>query len=250
MNKNILVAKSYQDLEIISAPFSINGREYVKVRLKNGETKTVRSYTKTEYMKYNPEVKVIQKAKSKKDVLGFGEKGFIWIFKGDTYAALDWFRQAPTKYNDIFGWYLSSDIEMPSPLPVGIEPIKLTWEMVQDLDDKDNLMEKDLIKKVVESLIYDEGTSEWLGIIGDKVTVNVTCLKIIPFSSAYGISTLYTFITDDGNNCTWMTTTSPGLQEEGQYNITGKIKGIDIYRNQKTTALTRVKVNHVIESWD
>ena len=142
-----LVAKSYQNLEQVCEPYKVNGKEYVKVRLNNGNIKQVRSYSESEYRKYNPEVKIIQKAKSQRDVFGFGEAGYVWIFKGDTYAALDWFRWAPTRYAEFLGWYLPSDIEMPQPIPVGIEPIKLMWDNVKDPEDENYLMDKKLIKK-------------------------------------------------------------------------------------------------------
>ena len=66
-----LVAKSYQKLEQLCDPYEVNGKMYVKVRMKNGNEKTVRAYSEAEYRRYNPEVKIIQPAKSRKDVLGF-----------------------------------------------------------------------------------------------------------------------------------------------------------------------------------
>ena len=250
MEQKILVAKSYIGLPIVSEPYNVNGKEYVKVRLKNGTVKQVRSYSEAEYRKYNPEVKIVQKAKPQSEVFGFGEQGFIWIFKGDTYAALDWFRWAPTRYAEFLGWYLPSDIEMPEPLPAGIEPIKLYWNDVKDPDDNDKFMDKDLVKKYIETLIYDKGTSQWMGEVGDKLTVEVTCNKTVSFFTGYGESTLYSFIDKAGNNYTWTTSTNPGIQEGNHYQITGKVKKLDIYKNQKVTTLTRVKVNSEIEDWD
>ena len=61
-----LVAKSYQNCEQVTEPYMANGRQYVKVRMPNGTIKQVRAYTEAEYRKYNPEVKIIQPAKSKK----------------------------------------------------------------------------------------------------------------------------------------------------------------------------------------
>ena len=130
-----LVAKSYENLEQVCEPYSLNGKEYVKVRMKNGSIKQVRAYTEAEYRKYNPEVKIIKPAKSRRDVLGFGEKGYIWIFKGATpgatYENLDWFRASPCRYTRVWGWYLGSDEAMPEPLPANIEPIKLVSTLVR-----------------------------------------------------------------------------------------------------------------------
>lgn len=52
------VAKSYQSLEILCEPYVLDkGRQYVKVRTKNGENKQVRWYTDAEYAKMYPEAK-------------------------------------------------------------------------------------------------------------------------------------------------------------------------------------------------
>ena len=164
---NALVAKSYQGLEQVCDQYEVNGKQYVKVRMRNGSIKQVRAYTEAEYRKYNPEVKIIKEAKSQRDTFGFGEQGFIWLFKGDTYAALDWFRWAPTRYAEMLGWYLPSDIEMPTPLPADIEPIKLYWDKVCDEEGK-HFRDKEEIKAYVETLIYDAGTSEWIGNINER----------------------------------------------------------------------------------
>ena len=237
-----LVAKSYQNLEQVTEPYKVNGKEYVKVRLNNGTIKQVRSYSESEYRKYNPEVKVIQKAKSQREVFGFGEAGFIWIFKGDTYAALDWFRWAPTRYAEFFGWYLPSDIEMPTPLPANIEPLKLMWEDVKDPENEDKIMDHDLIRNYVNSLVYEPGTSEWVGEIKDKITLPLTCTKVRHFMNMYGTSTFYTFEDENKNVFTWTTQTSKDIQEGQTYLVSGRVKEHTTYRNVKQTALTRCTI--------
>ena len=82
--KKALVAKSYEGLEQVCEPYTLNGREYVKVRMKNGQIKQVRAYSEAEYRKYNPEVIIVKPAKSRRDVLGFGEQGFIWLFNSSS----------------------------------------------------------------------------------------------------------------------------------------------------------------------
>ena len=240
-----LVAKSYQSLEQLCEPYSMNGKMYVKVRTKNGASKTVRAYSEAEYRKYNPEVKVIQKAKSQRDIFGFGEKGFIWIFKGDTYAALDWFRLQPTRYADYLGWYLSSDIEMPLPLPAGIEPVKLYWDKVCD-EDGEHLKDKEDIKAYIETLIYDPGVSEWVGEVGERITVSLLCTHVRHFSTSYGLSTMYQFEDEDGNVFIWNTQTSKDIEEDGQYLIAGTIKQHTTYRCVKQTQLTRCSIKEVL----
>ena len=236
-----LVAKSYENLEQVSDVYNIGGKNYVKVRMKNGSIKQVRAYSESEYRKYNPEVKIIQKAKSPKELFGFGEQGYIWIFKGDTYSAIDWFRIQPTRYTEHFGWYLPSNIEMPDPLPVGIEPVKLEWDKVCD-EDGFGFKDKKEIRKYVDSLIYDPGTSEWVGNIGERITMPFTCVRIMHFSNEYGNSTMFQFETDDGDICMWSTQTSKDIKENHRYLVAGTIKSHNTYRNQQQTILTRCTI--------
>lgn len=249
MDRKILVAKSYQNLPFVSEPYMVNGREYIKVRLKNGSIKAVRSYTPAEYKKYNPEVKIIQPAKSQRDIFGFGEAGYIWLFKGDTYGALNWFREQPTRYNTFFGWYLPSNIEMPLPLPINVTPVHLFWDDIKDPTDENKMRDQKEVRKYVETLIYDSGVSQWAGAEGDKITFEAVCDKKVEVQSAYGLSTIYNFTDASGNKYSWTTSTSPGIMEGNKYEITGKIKKLDTYRNNKITVLTRAKVNAEIEPW-
>ena len=241
-----LVAKTYQNLEQVSDTYTVNGKQYVKVRLNNGTIKQVRAYTEAEYRKYNPEVKIIQKAKSQKEVFGFGEQGFIWIFKGDTYGAIDWFRWAPTRYAEMLGWYLPSDIEMPQPIPEGVTPLKLKWEDVCD-ETGESFKNKDEIKSYIETLIYDPGTSEWLGEVGKRLTIPLTCTRIMHFMNAYGESTMFHFETDNGDVCIWSTQTSKDIQEKHKYMIAGTVKQHGIYRNVKQTVLTRCTIKEELK---
>lgn len=238
MNENkALVAKSYENLPQISDIYTVNGRNYVKVLTKSGP-KQVRAYSEAEYKRYNPEVVIIKPAKSRRDVLGFGEKGYIWIFRGDTYSALDWFHDSPCRYARTWGWYLPSDIEMPDPLPAGITPIKLEWDEVS-FDGQ--LIPEEQVKAVADSKLYDAGVSKHIGKIGERLDLVLTCTKAIQNESAYGISTFHIFEDAAGNIFTW-STTSKCLEEGKTYHIKGTVKAHDTYRNTCQTALTRCSV--------
>ena len=240
MNK-ALVAKSYEKLEQLTEPYEVNGKMYVKVRMKNGQPKQVRAYSEKEYAKYNPEVKIIKPAKSRRDSLGFGEAGYIWIFKGETYENLEWFRASPCRYTRVWGWYLPSNEEMPSPLPANIEPIKLEWDDVS-LDGQ--LISEDEMTKVVDKLLYDESTSQFVGNVGDRVDLEVVCTRVSETQSMYGISYFHVFKTIDGNIFTWGTT-SKCLEEDKIYHLRGTVKGHQTYKGQNQTTLTRCKVEEV-----
>ena len=237
-----LVAKSYQNLEQVSDVYSVNGKDYVKVRTTKGAIKQVRAYSENEYRKYNPEVKIIHPAKSQRTIFGFGDEGYIWLFKGDTYAAIDWFRYQPTKYARMFGWYLPSSEELPTPLPAGVTPIKLYWDSVKAEDDI-HLKPENEVRAYVDTLVYDAGCSEWNGNIGERLTLPLTCTKIVHFMNDYGECTLYTFEDDDGNIYTWNTNSTKDIQEKYRCMISGTVKDHITYRNTKQTILQRCRIN-------
>jgi len=238
---NALVAKSYQNLEQITEPYELNGKMYVKVRTKTGVAKQVRAYSEKEYAKYNPEVKIVKPAKSRRDILGFGEQGFIWIFKGETYENLDWFRASPCRYTRVWGWYLPSDIEMPDPIPSNVEPIKLDWADVS-LDDQ--LIPEDQIVKVVDGMLYDAGESRHVGKVGDRVEFDGTCTRATINQSQFGISYFYVFESDEGNIFTWGTS-ARSLDEGARYHVRGTVKEHTTFRNTQQTVLTRCKVEDI-----
>lgn len=236
--KKALVAKSYEGLEQVCLPYTMNGREYVKVRMKNGQIKQVRAYSEAEYRKYNPEVIIVKPAKSRRDVLGFGEQGFIWLFKGETFENLDWFHDSPCRYARTWGWYLPSNVEMPDPLPANITPVKLEWD---EVSFEDQLISEDQIKAVADAKLFDPSPSKHVGKIGDRLDLMLTCDKAVQSQSIYGINYFYVFNSDDGNIFTWSTTAK--VLEEGQkYHLIGTVKQHVVYKNSNQTVLTRCRI--------
>lgn len=236
-----MVAPSYQKYNTIGDPYYINKRQYIVIDMGHGKTKSVRYYTEAEYNRLYPPVKIIQPAKSRRDTLGFGEAGYIWVFKGETYENLDWFHSSPCRYTRVWGWYLPSNIDMPDPLPANVEPFKLYWDEVSFNGD---LIPEDQLKMVVDSKLYDEGTSVWVGKVGDRVEFTGTCATAIESNTMYGISHFYVFNGDDGNIYTW-NTTARTLEDGKRYEVRGTIKDLITYKAQKQNVLTRCKVEEI-----
>ena len=237
-----LVAKSYQNCEQVTEPYMANGRQYVKVRMPNGTIKQVRAYTEAEYRKYNPEVKIIQPAKSKRTTYGFGENGFLWIFKGDTYSAIDWFKENGAKYNKIWGWAFKGDEPLPDPIPAGLEAVKLTWEQVSA--DGINLNDEHDLVAVLDTIRYDPSPSEYVGEVGDKLELDVVCEKAMTMNGYYGTQFFHIFKDDCDNVFVW-STTSKQLEVGVEYHIKGTVKSHSTYRNTKQTVLTRCKATEI-----
>lgn len=234
------VAKSYQSLEIVGDIFISSGRQYVNVKTKSGALKTVRWYSDTEYRKMYPEAPAVDRSadpyyKSQKEVLGF-TKGYITIFKGDTYAEIDWFRASIARYARWWGWYIISTEEVPADLPAGIEAIRLPWESVGQ--DSGELKPESLIKEAVEALIYDSSDSEYQGALGERLDLYLTVERTIELDGNYGRSTMHLMRDDCGNLYVW-TTASKSWTAGSEHHIRGTVKDHRTYRNEKQTVLTR-----------
>ena len=74
----LYVAKSYQGLPVVEEPYKKGGKTYCKVRTPKGVLKEVRVYSQKEYEKMYPAPE--PKWKPQRELLGFGEDGFILIF--------------------------------------------------------------------------------------------------------------------------------------------------------------------------
>ena len=80
----ILVAKSYQNLPVVREPYSESGKLYCDVKMKSGSVKKVRVYSQKEYEKMYPAPE--PKWKPQRELLGFGEDGFILIFSPVSFS--------------------------------------------------------------------------------------------------------------------------------------------------------------------
>ena len=234
------VAKSYQELEIVGDVFVSSGRQYVNVKLKSGKLKTVRWYSDAEYRKMYPEVVAVARSadsfsKTQKEVLGF-TKGYITIFKGDTYAEVDWFRASIARYTRWWGWYIISTEEVPADLPEGITPIQLPWELVGQEDG--NLKPEHLVREAVESIIYEASDSEFQGAIGERLDLFLTVERTIELDGSYGRSTMHIMRDDCGNLFVW-TTASKSWSAGTEHHIKGTVKDHRKYKNECQTVLTR-----------
>lgn len=143
----ILVAKTYQGLPVVQEPYEKNKKMYCKVRLKSGSEKEVRVYSQKEYEKMYPAPPV--KWKPQRELLGFGEDGFILIFNNKPEFE-EFYEKGPFRYHRIFGWYLPGNEIVPALLP-GIIPKVLSWETVGGNDGE--LIEEAALTKAFNKFI-------------------------------------------------------------------------------------------------
>lgn len=235
-----MVAKSYQNMKQLGEPFSEKGKMYVNVQNeKTGTVRKVRWYTESEYAKmYNEKPNKPKEFKSQKQVLGF-ENGYITIFKGDTYANLEWFQRSIARYCKWWGWYIVSTEAVPFDLPVGIEPVELKWELV---GEEEGMLKPDAeVKRAVESILYDKGNSEFVGSVGERLDIEVTVTAARQMNGYYGPCTVHYMEDAAGNQYLW--NTSAKSWEVGDVrHIKGTVKEHKVIKNVSTTILTRCTI--------
>ena len=139
--EEIFVAKSYIGLPFIGEPYIKNKKKYIKVQLKSGKEKEIRIYNSSEYEKMYPAP--APKWKPQRELLGFGEDGFILIFNNKPEFET-FYEKGPFRYHRVFGWYLPGNEIVPALLP-GIVPKVLSWETVGG-EDGELIAEDKLIK--------------------------------------------------------------------------------------------------------
>lgn len=233
-----MVAKSFQSMKQIGEPYPVGNKMYVKVlNEKTGTERQVRWYTDAEYAKMYPEETktVAKKYGSLKEALGF-TNGYITIFKGDTYSQLDWFRLSNARYHRRWGWYVVSTEEVPEDLPEGITPVKLIWESISI--NNESLKPEDAVKGVIDSLLYEESSSEYVGTIGERLTLTATVVAARPMTGYYGPSTMHTLEDAAGNRYIW-TTSAKTWTEGSQKTFKGSVREHKMIKNVKCTILTR-----------
>lgn len=231
-----MVAKSFQNLKICGEPFNVKGKLYVMVEKTDGSTRRVRWYSEREYARMYSQEEPTKIFKTAKEIFGF-DKGFIWIFCGDTYAHKDYLRDLPqTRYHALWGWYVISTETLPEDIPEGILAEPLSWDKVGNTDG--SLKNEAEITAVIDAMRYEEDPSEFQGEVGDKIEVFATVERNITLEGAYGLSHMHIMRDYDGNCYVW-TTTAKDWEEGTEHHFTGKIKAQRIYRNVRQTVLTR-----------
>ena len=276
------VAKSYEKYEQISEPFEHNGKMYVRVRglctrcggsghysynqldgtkcygcMGTGkQSMNVRWYTDAERARQDRaaeqraerRAEIVEQRRIKfaaRNAFGFGEAGFITLYKGDMEVISTFFKSTTIDekghraawYNNMFHWYTPSTLTVPEDLPEGVEAIRLDWDAVRDENDPENLQMRDneFVEAYVNSLISEPSPSRYQGEIGAWIQRDVTVQKNLTFDGRYGVSHMH--ILSDGANIYVWTTASKSLPEGKSVSLKMKVKDHKEYKGVQQTVV-------------
>lgn len=84
--------------------------------------------------------------------------------------------------------------------------------------------------------------SDFFGNIGDRMDFNLTFVREARFETEWGITSVYTFVDENGNVFVWKTQNTEEFKPETVYTLKGTIKGHNEYKGVKQTVITRCKV--------
>lgn len=186
-------------------------------------------------------IKTATPSVSQKKVLGF-DKGYITIFKGNTYDVRDQLRLIGARYHKDFGWYIVSTIELPKTFPEGVEPIRLNWDVVGQ--ENELLKPEDEVQKAVRALTKTPSKSQYVGKKNEPIQITAKLVRVIDVDGAYQMSHMHIFEDANENIYVW-NTASKRLEPNRTYEIKGKIKGHSEYQDTKQTLIYYCRVSEI-----
>lgn len=267
------VAKSYENMEIISEPFLKEGRKYVRVKgacsrcggsghyaynpmdgtrcfrcLGSGkEVHEVRWYTDKERAMLDKAAEHRAEAKAKRaqerekykngaEGNGFTD-GFVIAILGNTYEIKDELKEAGATYTRGLGWHFDSNEKVPAKYADRTRMIM--WEDAS-IDGKIKSA-KELERLVAVASPYDNSIHPYMV----NTRVRDLRLKVI---KAYdgGAYMMHTMVDEDNNVYLWATS-SRTLSVDSQVTMDATIKENTEYKGVKQTVLTRPRIKSVIE---
>lgn len=198
------VAKSYQSYKIISEPFQKNNKWYVRACSPRGVEKEVRWYSEAEYAKLYPDVKNNKVFANQRNIFGFGDKGYIYLYKGDE----DWLRQSPARYCRFWGWYYGEELAVPS----SVETSVLRWE---DVGEPSGTLKPEAA--ILHKLYGVE--------VGQRIVLDIRVEEVEVLEDQWGTKKTYAMSAKDDFIYIW-TTSARDWEEGAERKIKGTVKEI------------------------
>ena len=219
--------------------------------------KEVRLYTKAEYetMKRNNERVKARKEQEKKEKIerefednkkkwleknGFAEDGTSYIITGDSYSIKDELKAAGWKYDPILKWHKAN------PADYEDRVVKINVEDCFQISAWGDGRYLSTAKDFIENLLNEAkepSASEWVGEVGERLKkIPVTLIGLFGYEGKYGYSQVVKFQDENGNAFTWFTATNIPVAIGDSCLLTGTVKKLDTYKDEKTTILTRCRI--------
>ena len=176
--------------------------------------------------------------------IGFSEDGKAWVVAGKTYEIKEQLKEAGAKFCAGIGWHFDHEVSEYTCFEISIEMVGQ-----KGIDDAWFLLPISEIENVLREFrntAAPKTASEYVGNIGDKLTLKVKLVDEHAFQTNYGYHLGYTyilrFVDEVGNTIIWKTSSFTDCKKDNKYIITGKVKDHIEYIGDKQTVLTRCKL--------
>jgi len=177
----------------------------------------------------------------------FDEAGVTYVALGNTYQIKDQLKEAGFKYDTVFGWHADHEVVAYPTVAINAADVfgknDYDW-YVWELADAKKI--KSIIREANDQQTAAKDTSEYVGSVGEKITVTATLERAHEYSYSIGwktiYSTAYTFKDDAGNTIVWKTQKYLDVKEGQQVTVTGTVKEHNTYKGKKQTIITRANV--------
>lgn len=179
---------------------------------------------------------------------GFSEDGVTYVITGgNTYEVKDILKQNNCVFNKLLGWHSPQTFKMEGFVWVPI----FEGDIYDWLASISTMIEKDGAEAFVKEALkpyrpqkeikLESGmeNSEWMGEVGDRIRkIPAKIVGKKELNSQYGTSTLYTFESGNSVLC-WFTSTWKDVEVGDSILLSGTVKSLNEYGQQKQTVLTR-----------
>ena len=170
---------------------------------------------------------------------GLSETGEAFIVTGETYSIKEQLKEAGAKFNYLMGWHFDHEIDI-------FNTVKITVEEIAHRNMVDEFIFNDDVKDIIDKKIRDsmpKSTSEYVGNIGDKISVEVKLVGKYYYEGFYGVTNIYKFVDNNDNIYVWKTSTYKEIELNEVYTLRGTIKEHSEYKDEKQTILIRCKID-------
>lgn len=174
---------------------------------------------------------------------GFTIYGETFVVYGNTYPIKEQLKEVGYKFSKELMWHGPSAVCVPEDCFVE----RINWFDVYEWHEDQGYMEiTEEGQKFLAELFSKNAEGGYIGRVGKRLR-NVPAFfeKEVSFEGAYGISHAYTFKNVEGAQITWFTTCTRNFQEGQEYLITGTVKKQEVYRNVKTTYMSRCDIRPI-----
>ena len=180
--------------------------------------------------------------------LGLAADGSAWVVMGNTYERKNELKEAGARFHPSIGWYFSEQMEN----------FECCHFVISDFGEQNefgrwNIPENywegrchlaDKIAKAQEEYVSGKSCSDFVGEIGDKISIEVTVDRVTGYETQWGFTSVYIMVDADGNIFVWKTSTDAldDADKGSHVKLNGKIKDHSEYKGIKQNILTRCKV--------